>query len=353
MHFICKYNRNPGSYESRRLSFAVAILLLLVVFEVGAQNNVPFKGIPKRSLLNTLTPGPDLILYNANVITMDASVPGAEAIAIEGDRISSVGSNDAVLALQATNTVLYDLEGRTVVPGLIDGHGHRLSNAFVDGGIEGLVRATEEIAADGYTTTFELYSTPDFIAAAQELAAEGRLSVRINCYIPYNNACGDNLMSWATYPYTEKTDTTLRVVGAKIFADGGSCGSPAITTLFQSGDAEGSHGNLWKTQAEMEVMVAEVFAAGYPIAMHAIGDSAVSVGLNAFEHAFVGGGNTLRSRMEHLRVMREDLVDQMAALGIGASIQYTWANALSLPPKAGQCIKMVNWLPGASKKGVK
>jgi predicted amidohydrolase YtcJ len=33
--------------------------------------------------------------------------------------------------------------------------------------------------------------------------------------------------------------------------------------------------------------------------------------------------------MEHLRVMREDLVDQMAALGIVASIQYTWANAQS------------------------
>jgi len=38
-------------------------------------------------------------------------------------------------------------------------------------------------------------------------------------------------------------------------------------------------------------------------------------------------GNVLRSRMEHLRVMREDLVDQMAALGIGASIQYSWARS--------------------------
>ena len=72
----------------------------------------------------------------------------------------------------------------------------------------------------------------------------------------------------------------------------------------------------------MNAVVTEVLDAGYPITMHAIGDSAIGVGLNAFENAFAGNGNQLRCRMEHLRVMREDLADQMVALGIAASIQY-------------------------------
>jgi predicted amidohydrolase YtcJ len=324
--------RNRRRYQAQCSCFALFILLLLSVIDVEAQNMArPKKGTVSLQLAKSaayLASGPDIILYNANVITLDDQQPAAEAIVIDGNMISAVGSDAEVLALQTANTMLYDLEGRTIVPGLIDAHGHRLSHAFMNDGLEGLVRATQEIAADGYTTTFELYSSPDLIAAIQELAAGGRLSVRVNCYIPYNGACGEKVIPWETHPYTEEKDTTLRVVGVKIFADGGSCGDPAITTLYQGGPAEGTYGNLWMTQAEMEVAVAEVLAAGYPIAMHAIGDSAVGVGLNAFEHAFAGGGNTLRSRMEHLRVMREDLVDQMAALGIGASIQYTWANAL-------------------------
>jgi len=281
--------------------------------------------------ITILSTEPDIILYNANVITMDEQMPSVQAIAIEGNRISAIGTNDVVLALQTGSTQLIDLEGRTVVPGLIEVHSHLLLNAFWDDGPEGLARATQEMAADGYTTVHELYGDPGFISCAQTLAQNEELSIRINCYIPYNTNCNDNVIQWKTYPYTEKIDTTLRIVGVKIFADGGSCGRPALSTLYQAGSATGTHGDLFRTQNEMNAIVDTVLKAGYPIAMHAIGDSAISVGLNAFEYAFAGNGNTLRSRMEHLNVMREDLANQMASLGIAASIQYTWANALTTP----------------------
>lgn len=279
--------------------------------------------------IKILSTGPDIILHNANVITMDDQMPNAQAIAIKENFISAVGSNYDILSLQEVNTQLFDLQGCTVVPGLIEVHGHLLLNAFWDDGPEGLARATQEMAADGYTTVHELYGDPGFISWAQTLAQNKELSVRINCYLPYNTNCGDDVVPWETYPYTEKVDTTLRVVGIKIFADGGSCGSPALTTLYQAGPATGTYGDLFRTQDEMNAIVDTVLKAGYPIAMHAIGDSAIGVGLNAFEYSFAGNGNTLRSRMEHLRVMREDLANQMASLGIAASIQYTWANAQS------------------------
>lgn len=75
----------------------------------------------------------------------------------------------------------------------------------------------------------------------------------------------------------------------------------------------------------MDDIVTELLEAGYPIAMHAIGDTAVSIGLSAFEKAAENGIDLRRPRMEHVRVVRPDLIDRMADLGISASIQYTWA----------------------------
>ncbi len=67
---------------------------------------------------------PDLILRGGRVITIDPRQPGAEAIAISGDRILAVGSNAEVDALAAAGTRKVDLAGSAVVPGFIDGHCH-------------------------------------------------------------------------------------------------------------------------------------------------------------------------------------------------------------------------------------
>jgi predicted amidohydrolase YtcJ len=66
----------------------------------------------------------DLLLSNAKVITVDRDFTIAQAIAIAGDRILAVGRNDTVAAHTAPETRVVDLKGRTVTPGLIDGHAH-------------------------------------------------------------------------------------------------------------------------------------------------------------------------------------------------------------------------------------
>ena len=53
-----------------------------------------------------------------------AARPHATAIAIQGERITQVGDDDAVLATRAESTKIVDLKGMTVLPGLIDSHGH-------------------------------------------------------------------------------------------------------------------------------------------------------------------------------------------------------------------------------------
>ena len=67
---------------------------------------------------------PELILYNAKIITVDAAFSIAQAVAIRGDRFIAVGANETVRRLAGPATRQIDLRGRSVIPGLIDGHLH-------------------------------------------------------------------------------------------------------------------------------------------------------------------------------------------------------------------------------------
>ncbi len=66
----------------------------------------------------------DTILFNGNIYTVDEAQPTAQAIAIRGDRILLVGSNEAVKALAHDKTEMIDLQGQFAMPGFIEGHGH-------------------------------------------------------------------------------------------------------------------------------------------------------------------------------------------------------------------------------------
>ncbi len=69
----------------------------------------------------------DMVLTNANVITVEPDQPNAEAIAIVGDKIAAVGSSAAIAAWIGEDTEVIDLEGKTAIPGFIEGHGHYTS----------------------------------------------------------------------------------------------------------------------------------------------------------------------------------------------------------------------------------
>ncbi|MFT4525748.1 MAG: putative amidohydrolase YtcJ, partial [Bacteroidia bacterium] len=65
----------------------------------------------------------DTILFNGNIQTVDDSLTVVQAIAIHDGNIVAVGSNEEMLATY-TATKLIDLEGKNVLPGLIDPHCH-------------------------------------------------------------------------------------------------------------------------------------------------------------------------------------------------------------------------------------
>ena len=69
-------------------------------------------------------PSADLVLLNGKVLTVDAENSVAEAVAVRGGLIMAVGASEEVSAMVGEGTEVIDLEGRTVVPGLIDSHMH-------------------------------------------------------------------------------------------------------------------------------------------------------------------------------------------------------------------------------------
>jgi predicted amidohydrolase YtcJ len=66
----------------------------------------------------------DTVFVNGRVYTANERMPQAEAVAVKGAKITFVGSNTDAKAYQGKNTVIIDLHGRTVVPGMTDSHYH-------------------------------------------------------------------------------------------------------------------------------------------------------------------------------------------------------------------------------------
>lgn len=79
---------------------------------------------------------PTTLFVNADIITVDDSRPAAQALAIRNGRVLAVGSRDEVEAAAGQGAEVRDMQGKTIVPGLIDAHGHisltALSNGFAN-----------------------------------------------------------------------------------------------------------------------------------------------------------------------------------------------------------------------------
>src|ERR1700683_4256798 len=81
-------------------------------------------GVGAAALRGATRTDPELILYNANIITEDAAGPRAQAVAIAGGCFLAVGSNDEIRGASKPGTRQVDIGGKTIVPGFIDAHSH-------------------------------------------------------------------------------------------------------------------------------------------------------------------------------------------------------------------------------------
>lgn len=283
---------------------------------------------------------PDVIFYNGHVITLEAEGV-VEAVAVQGDRILAVGDNAGILAMAGTSTRLVDLDGRTIVPGFVEGHSH------VVGSRPGTLDEAQDLALSfGWTTLNELnYRDEGAIDELSDAADAGELRIRINVFVAYNDAflMDDNSNGviwhyWEDHAPVTDHDRFYRLVGIKIFVDGAQSvgrGCWAVTEpypeSYQQTDAFQDvcrgfeFGSQYVTQEQLNETVAAAQAAGYQVAMHAMGDKATDLGLNAIEHALDGQPNAAyRHQLHHNAFLRDDQFARIQALDVPTSVRGTF-----------------------------
>ncbi|MEI5584746.1 MULTISPECIES: amidohydrolase [unclassified Agromyces] len=190
--------------------------------------------------------------------------------------------------------------------------------------------------AAGVTTVVDMAFGEAALDAFRRAAARrgGRLPIRVvaHWYVGHTGVEADDLaqVARAVELARDAGCPGLRVAGIKLVLDGviDSC-----TAALRHPYADGSNAEpIWPLEA-LEPVVAAADAAGLQVAMHAIGDAAAGIALDALEHAMaVNGDRDRRHRLEHLEYVERADVARLARLGVVASMQPVhadpaiWAN---------------------------
>ena len=113
-------NINPQK-TARGNAFLFALLVLgLGLGLIQGQLQAQGQSIPQEVLAY-----PEMILWNGQVITADDNFRIAEALAIRGNEIMAVGTDAEIERLAGPQTQRIDLQGRSVLPGMLDTHLHQ------------------------------------------------------------------------------------------------------------------------------------------------------------------------------------------------------------------------------------
>ncbi|NHJ87749.1 MAG: amidohydrolase family protein [Asgard group archaeon] len=325
---VKKGRRMKKRFLNLLLNISLAIILVMPI--CFSNNNIS---------ANTEQPVEvDYIFYNANIITMDFLHPIFEAIAIDDGVIVCLGSTEAILGNFTTSPGnSLDINGLSIMPGIIDGHTHLIKSA-IDGGDISLAEAQQKALTYGYTTLNEKSADTWANNTQMLLDAEAadELILRLNVFPAYNLPILDEnnetiiVENW--YPTREPIlDHTrkFRVPGIKIFTDGayGNRGIPAMTVpytpellaIYQSSSI---YGDLYFNQTELNEIVDTIHDKGFSCAFHAMGDRAIEEVMNAIEYALNGTADDIaRHQIEHNSMIRDDLITKAITLGTIHSVR--------------------------------
>ncbi len=185
--------------------------------------------------------------------------------------------------------------------------------------------AIEAYNAAGYTGLVEMAMSENLWEALQVLRQkEGPLPMRIAVHwlITPSKTEAENLAQVdraieLSRRFNADTSPDCRVAGVKVITDGVVDGcTAALTEPYSSSGA--SPGPTW-TLAELAPVVRKTDAAGLQVALHAIGDLAVRMAIDALEQNTTPGRK--RHRIEHLELTSPEDAARLGKLGITASVQ--------------------------------
>jgi predicted amidohydrolase YtcJ len=161
-----------------------------------------------------------------------------------------------------------------------------------------------------------IYSRAE-IRVIKKLRAQNKLPLRVYILIPVEFL--DPLIRLGLS--TGFGDDVVRIGGVKIFADG-SLGARTAALHESYSDDSSTRGMTLYSEEKLEEMIMKTHRAGIQLAVHAIGDRAISMVLTALEKALEKmPRKDHRHRIEHASVLSEKLIRRMKRLGVIASVQ--------------------------------
>jgi len=206
-----------------------------------------------------------------------------------------------------------------------------LELALQDAAAHGVTSVQDDSVRDGDWENFLAY---------QELQREGKLIVRVTEWLDFN-APVETLKAQQAQAGT--TDPWLKTGALKAITDG-SGGSHTAAMLEPFADEPGNRGILLYEPEKLKQMVVERDAAGFQIALHAIGDRANRIALDAFAAARAANKRRdARHRIEHAQFVHPNDFSRFGKLEVIASVEpchllsdMRWAPALLGPARAAE-----------------
>ena len=181
-----------------------------------------------------------------------------------------------------------------------------------------LAKAQELMVANGLTAAADMGTSPQDWAAMNRAGQAGRFNVRILGYaggIPAMHAINRGK------PTDWLHGDHLRLSGVKLYADG-ALGSRGAWLKRPYSDKPDTRGLPLLTPAQLESQILEAARAGYQLAVHAIGDAANRMVLDAYLDTSAGIKDR-RPRIEHAQVVDPNDLGRFARGKVIASMQPT------------------------------
>ena len=165
---------------------------------------------------------------------------------------------------------------------------------------QGIVHATRRAMRRGVTTIHDIVTNNETVRAYQELALEGRLPIRVSLLIRIIEAkiVPESLLNLGLK--TGFGNDWLKIGGVKMSIDGGITGR--VAAFYEPYEDDPCHCGLIRIPAEeLDATVDAYHRAGHRVCVHAIGDRAMDMALDAIEKAVTASPRAdHRHRVEHL-----------------------------------------------------
>ena len=179
--------------------------------------------------------------------------------------------------------------------------------------------AQQALLATGLTAVTDMGTSAAGWQAMRRAGEAGRLKLRL---IGYSDGLDPLRAIGAKQPSAWLYGDRLRLAGVKLYADG-ALGSRGAWLKRPYADQPDSVGLRFLSDTELLSQAREAAAAGFQLAIHAIGDAANAQVISVFEDLTRGDGPWRRSRIEHVQVIDPADIPRLAKAGIIASMQPT------------------------------